>query len=137
MKTINYWGVAAAALFGWLLGFVWYGVAFSEMWMTLEGLTPEMGAGQEWRMGLGVIEVIVVAFGLDWLRRLGNVEGYAAGLRVGAFAALFFAVTTVWLRFIYALKPLGLIGLDGAYLLIQIAVGMALVCGFYGFKPRA
>ncbi|ESQ78189.1 DUF1761 domain-containing protein [Asticcacaulis sp. YBE204] len=134
---INYWGVAAGALFAWFFGFIWYGLLFSEPWMALEGLTKEMGAGQEWRMGLGVLQVIFLAFGIYWLRRVTGTAGYVAGLKVGAWAALFFAVSTVWLRFIYGLKPLALIGIDCSYLLIQIAVTSAIICGFYGFKRKS
>lgn len=133
-KNINVWGLAAATLFSWLFGFVWYAVLFEQQWLSLTGLTSESGKGEEWRMILGVVQLIVVGVGLDWLRRTTHTEGYMPGLKMGLWVALFFTVTNIWMRYIYELAPIQLIGIDAAYVLITIGVSAALICGFHGFK---
>lgn len=36
---MNYWAVLAAAVAGWLIGWVWYGPLFGKQWMKWSGIT--------------------------------------------------------------------------------------------------
>jgi hypothetical protein len=133
-KKINWWGVIAATLVGEIIGFLWYGFFFEKPWGELMGLKEADYVGQEWRMGLGVVQLLFVSIGLDWVRQKMTITGYMDGLKTGLWVSLFFAVATIWLQFIYALKPVALMGIDGGYQLVWMGLGMALICGFTGFK---
>lgn len=134
IKSVNFWGIGAAVLAWWMFGFVWYGVLFTEAWMSLEGLTEEMTKGKEWMMLLGIVQIAFVCFGLDWVRRAMKIEGALNALKTGLWLGMFFSVATIFQRFIYALEPLSLIGIDGSYQLIGFGMSMTILSVFKGFK---
>lgn len=137
MKGINWLGVVVALVIGQVIGFAWYGFAFSEQWMALMGFTPEQIEGEGMTgMVYGLISQLIAAIGLGWLiARLGE-NTLIGGLKVGFLACLFFAATTNANRFIYGMENPGLIPIDFGYLFV-VYLAMGAVIGAVRLKPKA
>lgn len=136
MKQVNWLGLVVALIAGQVIGIVWYGNVFSAAWMEAQRLTEADFVGQDWKMGLGVLNMIVILLGLDWLiRRLGGI-GYVAGAKVALAACVCFALTVAALNYIYAAGSLSLMLIDGGYQVLTYVVGGALLGGLK-LKPKA
>jgi hypothetical protein len=135
MKQVNWLGLVVALIAGQVIGIVWYGNVFSAAWMEAQRLTEADFVGQDWKMGLGVLNMIVILLGLDWLiRRLGGI-GYVAGAKVALAACVCFALTVAALNYIYAAGSLSLMLIDGGYQVLTYVVGGALLGGLK-LKPK-
>lgn len=128
---VNWVAVIVAAIVHYLISFLIYGVLFTDMWIVLMGYTSETAeaafAGQQWRMGLGVIMPILASVGLATLiAQTGktSLRG-AVGLAVLAWAA--FGLSTSLYFYVYQLYPLGVFVMDGAHALISYVVVAAIL----------
>ncbi len=99
------------------VGALIYGVLFSTQWMALSGYTPEMLAGEQWRMALSPIMPIMIALGVGVLIKDRGITTWMAGLRLGTMVGLFFLVAARLYNFAYGNEPLGLLLMDSAHLL--------------------
>ena len=136
MKTINWLGLVVALVFGQIIGIVWYGVLFSDAWMTAMGMTEAQFVGTEWRMSLGVINMIVILLGLDWLIRRLDARSWMGGAKVALAVCAAFALTVVAQDYIYAAGVPALLWIDGGYQLLTYGIGGALLGGLK-LKPKA
>lgn len=136
MKKVNWLGLVVALIAGQVIGIAWYGNLFSVAWMEAQRLTEADFVGQDWKMGLGVVNMVVILLGLDWLIRRLGAEGYLAGARVGLAASACFALTVAALNYIYAAGTLSLLAIDGGYQLVTYAIAGALLGGLK-MKPKA
>ena len=129
MKSANWIGLVAALIAGQILGVVWYGNLFSTVWAQAMGLTEADFVGQEWRMTLGVVNMVLILLALDFaMGRLGT-RGWLAGAKLGLFIGLFFGATVSALNYIYAAGPLVLLLIDGGYQVVSYTLLGALVSG--------
>ena len=128
-KSVNWGGVVVAVIVAELIGFLWYGLLFDAQYMALTGITEEQAAGQEWRMGLGVANLIVVMLGLGALLPRLNADSYAEGGKWGLFVAVFFACTVTSLGYIYELAPPMLTALGFGYQILTLTVGGTIIGG--------
>ena len=137
MKDINWIGVLAALVASQAIGFVWYGMLFSAQWMALTGIAVSESEGSS-AMALGAAQNLVIAIGLGWLIARTGMTGWLGGAKAGLIACIFFGLATMSLRFIYGDDNIGLIPIDGGYMLIQYLVGGALIGGVrLGKSPPA
>ncbi|HQR87740.1 MAG: hypothetical protein B7Z44_12350 [Caulobacter sp. 12-67-6] len=136
MKTINWLGLVAALVVGQVIGIVWYGSLFSAAWQEAMEMTQADFAGTEWRMSLGLVNMVVILIGLDWLIGRLDARSWMAGARVALAACIFFALTVVSLDYIYAAGNLPLLWIDGGYQLLTYVIGGALLGGLR-LKPKA
>jgi len=128
-RNVNWGGVIVAVIVAELIGFLWYGMLFDEQFMALTGITEERAAGQEWRMGLGVANLIVVMLGLGALLPRLGANSYAEGGKWGLFVAVFFACTVTSLGYIYELAAPMLTALGFGYQILTLTVGGAIIGG--------
>jgi len=127
MKNVNWLGLVVSLIAGQVIGFCWYGFLFTQAWVKATGVTE--ADGQAWKMSLGMVNMVVVLIGLDWLiRRLGAV-GFAAGARTALLACVCFALTVVALNYLYADGAVSLLWIDGGYQLVTYGVFGALLGG--------
>jgi hypothetical protein len=130
MKGINWLGVIVALIAGQAIGFLWYGMVFTETWMQLKGVTEaDAAATQTTSMAYGAVNQLVVAVGLGWAVAALGRQSWMGGAQVGLFAAIFFAATTLAQNFIYGMENTGLIPIEGGYLLVSYLVMGAIVGG--------
>lgn len=73
--------VLAGAVF-WLIGGLWFGLAFSQQFMDGVGFTPELAAAEDpiW-MILGALASLITAVGLSVALRWGGLPDLAGALR--------------------------------------------------------
>ena len=129
MKSVNWIGLVVALVAGQIFGIVWYGNLFSAAWAKAMGLTEADFVGQEWRMALGVVNMLLILLALDFaMRRLGT-RGWLPGAKLGLFVGLFFGATVSALNYIYAAGPLVLLLIDGGYQVVSYALLGALLGG--------
>jgi hypothetical protein len=135
MKSINWLGLIAALIAGQVIGVLWYGLVFSNAWMAAMRMTEDQFVGTEWRMALGIANMVVILIGLDWLIGRLGARTWLGGAKVAMAACVFFALTVVALDYIYAAGLLALQWIDGGYQLATYLVGGALLGGLK-LKPK-
>ena len=136
MKQVNWLGLVVSLIVGQVIGFLWYGTLFAQAWMKATGVTEADAAGQEWKMGLGIVNMLVVLLGLDWLIRSLGATSFVAGAKTALIACAVFALTVVSLNYIYANGDISLQWIDGGYQLVTYVVFGALLGGLRR-KPKA
>lgn len=136
MKNVNWLGLVVALVAGQAIGILWYGNLFSAAWMEAQRLTEADFAGQDWKMGLGVVNMLVILLGLDWLLRRLGVDGYVAGARIALLVCVCFALTVAALNYIYAAGTLSLFVIDGGYQVVTYTIAGALLAGLKR-RPKA
>ena len=136
MKQVNWLGLVVSLVVGQVIGFLWYGTLFAQAWMKATGVTEADAAGQEWKMGVGMLNMLVVLLGLDWLIRRVGATGFVGGAKTALTACVVFALTVVSLNYLYANGAPALLWIDGGYQLVTYAVFGALLGGLK-IKPKA
>lgn len=131
---LNWLGIWVATVVAFFIGFLWYGLIFSEQWVALTGVTADEEGGSIW-MALGFVQTFITMVGLGWL--IGQTDGgWMGGLKIGLMAGVFFAVTTSAYNFIYQTSVMGLLPIDWSHLLAVYGVGGAIIGGLR-LKPKA
>lgn len=112
----------------YLVGMIWYGFVFSELWMNLMGLTEaDLGEGM-WKMALSPLMPILKAIVLALLFQMTATSGLMAQLKLTALIWLAFPLTTLAYQYVYWPDyPLGLMALDGGHLLFSSLAGAAVL----------
>jgi len=138
MKGVNWIGVIIAAIVGWLIGYVWYDMAFGATWLAEMKMTEEQAqaAGMA-PMFLGLANGLVTCIGLGLVvPRLEN--SLMGGLKTGLLAGIFFAGTTSAMNYIYGGHSMTLTLINVGYILVMYAVAGAIIGGVkFGKKADA
>ncbi|MFN0202108.1 MAG: DUF1761 domain-containing protein [Bacteroidia bacterium] len=142
-QKLNFLAIGAASVAGMAIGFLWYGMLFTNQWMAgnnitvdestnpvkmfKNGVQVDSGSGSE--MVWNFIAIVAAAFLMNWLLRKMNVqtfmEGAIAGLVVGAIVTL-----NIFTSNLFAMTPHSLTLLDGSYCLVLFAAIGAIVGGW-------
>ena len=134
---INYLAVVIAAITGFMVGGVWYGVLFSKPWVRAAGLSEEDMKGCDAK---GVPTPFIIAGCADLLMAwmLAGIIAHAAGevtiakgLLAGGFVWLGFVLTTNSVNNAFQMKPLALTIIDAGHWLAVLLV-MGAVIGWFG-----
>ena len=64
MIPVNYWAVLVAALFTFVLGFLWHGPLFGRTWLRLVALTPESMKPGPLHFVVWIGSALLMSFGL-------------------------------------------------------------------------
>lgn len=134
---VNLLGLLVSGIAFWMLGFVFYGVLFTQVWTSLWGWDPaELEAAAAEASALPMI----IGFAISVLSALAvgvaNARLGATDLMTAVKNAVFlwagFVLITLSYDIIYAMQPVMLLVLDGAHILlgfILIAVVQSLLDG--------
>ena len=134
--TLNYLGILAAAVVGWVIGAAYY-TALSKPWIAAVGKSAETVKADQAASGLPMwfpfvlsfLAELVMAFVLATLMFQPNVgpPTIATGLIWGAFVWLGFVLTTVAVNNAYPARKMALTVIDaGHWLLVLLAMGLVL-----------
>ncbi|WP_417589646.1 DUF1761 domain-containing protein [Pararhodobacter oceanensis] len=113
-----YLAVIVAAIAGFAIGAVWYGV-LSKQWIKAAGITvgadgkPE--GGSPLLMGFGFLCVLVVAGMMRHAFIMSGINTPMAGLVAGLGIGLFFITPWITLNALFGMKPKELPMIDGGY----------------------
>ncbi|MFZ4604387.1 MAG: DUF1761 domain-containing protein [Caulobacterales bacterium] len=127
INGVNVIAVLVAALAMYAVGFVVYGLAFSDLWMGLSGFTDEMLAPHAWKFALSPIMPALGAIGIALAMKWRGATGVAGGLSTGALVWLFLTFSSRLYSYVYGPEPVGLLALDSAHLLATHLVAGAIL----------
>ena len=100
---VNALGVVLGALAMWILGALWFGLLFSEVWMTASGFTQEMFEGQSplW-MPAGFVISLLLTFGLGWHMKQKSISKLDTAALFGLWMALLIGVPLMMYAYVYS-----------------------------------
>ena len=129
---VNILGLVLGALAMWILGFVWFGVLFSEAWMSASGFTEEMFDGQSplW-MPAGFVISLLLTFGLGWHMKQKNISKLGTAVLFGLWLSLLIGLPLIAYDTVYT--PYGsLMGffVDGSHTVATIVAACAVLSFF-------
>jgi hypothetical protein len=132
MPKLNLVGVIVASLVFYFIGILWYGLLFSDAWMTSHGLSEE-GANNEspvW-MVLGLVLTVMQVVGLAIILKWRGVAGPVAAATTAALLWLFFALPFNLYAFTYlTAHDATLFAIDASHMLIGWVVSAAILALF-------
>jgi hypothetical protein len=124
ISKLNPLAVLAASIAFYFVGFVFYGLLFSEIWTAEVGLKEAQiaGSNQAFSMGLGFVNALITCLFLAIVLRA--IPGQGLLNRVGWAICLWagFAVTTLAYGPVYTLSSPLVFAIDFAHLLIAYCV---------------
>jgi hypothetical protein len=120
---LNAVGVLVSAIALYMVGFLFYGVLFQELWTNAMGLDPDAEAGGDpVAMAKGFVISLVTAIFLGMVYKKMNANDMMTAIKKSVFVWLGFAVTTLAYTWVYAGGPFILFLLDSAHLLTGFVV---------------
>jgi len=129
---VNLLGVLLAALAMFFVGFIFYGMLFTDIWMAARGYTPDMMGEQSgiW-MGVGFLIEVVLALALGWVLKAKGVSTLGSAIGVGIAAAILFGFPLLSYEFAYGLNHSvpGLL-VDWGHTLVAFVAGAAVLSFF-------
>lgn len=127
-SEVSWLAVLLAAVAFFAVGGLWYGLAFSKLWMRLSGMTEEQARQSNIPLAFGLTAVLgaVAAIGLAAL--VGADPTVGEGLGVGLGVGLLIAAPVLAIQSLYERKPWALWALNAGYNLIGFAI-MGLIIG--------
>ncbi|MBV6439236.1 MAG: hypothetical protein EPGJADBJ_00875 [Saprospiraceae bacterium] len=138
-RKTNWLAIAASAVGGMIIGFLWYGFLFNKLWMDGNGFTMEgdkmFKNGAEVPMSfapmiINTLVMAVYALVMDWLLKKMNVSTWQSGATVGAAIGLLM-VLGVFVGNMFAMNPMSLTLIDGSYSLVLFTLIGAIVGGWH------
>ncbi len=124
--------VIVAAICGWILGAVWYGV-LSKPWMEASGIRcdengkPEGGQSPAMFV-VSFLLILIVAGMMRHVFELSAINTLGKGLISGLGIGLFFITPWIALNNMYGMRPLKLTLIDAGYAVLSCAtIGLVLM----------
>ena len=124
-------GILAASVVFFMLGWLWYGIIFQEMWMGLAGITETEPNPMTmvWGFVITVVQVLGIAFVLNH----AGASTLATCVKIGAILAIFIALPVLSYGAIYGQHyPTKMLELDFGHLLIGYCIVGAVLSFFRG-----
>jgi len=135
MPKLNPVGILVASIAFYFIGFLWYGLIFSDAWMGAHGLVAEDAKGESpiW-MAAGFVITMVQVVGLATVLKWKGAEEPASAAVAAAMLWAFFALPFSLYNYIY-LPSHGstLLMVDGSHLLVGWVVAAVILSLF---KPK-
>lgn len=123
---LNILATLVAGFAFWMVGYLFYGVLFAELWMGLWAFNADdlarMETAMGLSMGLGFLLSFVMAGAVGFSLKALRAEGPVGHIKWAIFLWAGFVVTTMSYDMIYALQPVMLLIVDGAHTLTGFVV---------------
>ena len=128
---LNMIATLVAGLAFWMVGALFYGALFADLWMGLWGFGPadeaRMEASMGMTMGIGFLLSLVFAGVLGFALKALKADDMMSAIKWAIFLWAGFVVTTMSYDMIYALQPVLLLVLDGVHTLTGFIIMAALL----------
>ena len=100
---VNLLGIVLGALAMWIIGFVWFGLLFSDAWMSANGYTEQMFEGQSplW-MPAGFVISLLLTFGLGWHMKQKSISKLDTAVLFGLWMALLIGLPLMMYDYVYS-----------------------------------
>lgn len=130
----NLLGILAAGLVFWFLGWIWYGMVFSEMWHALTGVPKPAEDTMDPKIMLGgIVGSIAMALGLAYILQQSSASRLATCAKICAIVSLLIGLPLMAMDNLYQGEPLKLLALDYGYVLVGFAL-MGVILSFFRGK---
>ena len=130
-------GILLATIALYMVGFLWYGIIFEKMWLSLSGITKEaaqtsmeaMGAmGYIWGLLISLAQVL----GLAYILHQSNASLLLTCAKIGAVIAVLIALPLMAYSSLYGDVPTALLGLNFGHTLVGYIIACAVISFFRG-----
>ncbi|MCB2114338.1 MAG: DUF1761 domain-containing protein [Parvularculaceae bacterium] len=132
MPKLNLAGIAVASLAFYLIGYLWYGVIFTDAWMAAEGVTPSEAQEQSpvYMIG-GLLITILQVIGLSLVLKWKGATGMGAAVTTAAIVWALFALPFCMYAYLYLPRhDSTLLMIDASHLLAGWVVAAAILSRF-------
>ena len=126
---VNLVAVLVAAVVVYFVGFLWYGLLFSSMWMAGHGYTEAMFEGNSplW-MAAGFIIPVVLCFGLAWHMKQKGITRTDTAIMYGVWLSLLIGVPLMAYNFVYSPgHSLDVFLIDASHTVVSIIAACAVI----------
>lgn len=126
---LNVLAVLVASVAFWFVGFLWYGILFSDAWMAAHNVTPEAAQNESpvWMIGGFVITVMQVV-GIGLVLKWKGVTGLVNSKITAAILWLVFALPFTCYNYLYlTAHDSTLLMIDASHLLVGWVVSAAIL----------
>ena len=123
---INYLAVLVAAIAFFVLGWIWYGMVFSSLWMQYTGISMDQApSGSEMAMQFGgsFVAYFIMFYCLAHVNHAFKVQDVKGAIQSGWWTWLGFIATVLFVTNLYQRKSFGLWLIDGGYWLVGLILG--------------
>jgi hypothetical protein len=132
---INYVAVAVCAVVYWLLGGIWYGVVFTQRWMTLENISAAQarGANQVVPYAITFVLDLLIAFVLAQVCYWRNANTAGRGAAIGVLLWVGIVAPITYTTHMYEMRPMELFAINEFYPLVGLCL-MGAILGVWTKK---
>jgi hypothetical protein len=134
----NWLAIITSIVVSMVIGFLWYGMLFQELWMAGNGITMEgekmFKNGTEIPMTptpmvVNVVSMFVYALLFNWLLKRLNVSTWQGGATFGATIGLIMLLGVITGN-LFAANPISLSMVDGSYSFVMFTLMGAIIGGW-------
>ncbi|MGC6500721.1 MAG: DUF1761 domain-containing protein [Henriciella sp.] len=136
ISGINVLGVLLGGISVWLLGFLWYGIAFDRLWRSEMGYTEEM-VSAALQPGLffagGCLISLSLAFAQAAAMKAFGATDWRSALRLGAWIGVFIGLPMAGFGLVYQIEhSWTLFALHGGYNILLFVLAGLVLAAFWG-----
>ena len=129
--------VLLATIAFYMVGFVWYGFLFQDLWLAASGMTEEQTMAIAENKGAmmfvwGIILTLAQALGLLWVLNLAGAKRLAASLKITFWLFVMIAAPLLAYTCLYGTYPLEGILMDYGHILLGWLAMGAIYAAFRG-----
>jgi surface polysaccharide O-acyltransferase-like enzyme len=129
---INHLAVFVAAIAYWVLGALWYGVAFSKPWMALEHMTSEQAQSMNPVLPYIITFLLnlLIAYAIAMICVWRNANTFGRGASVGVLLWIGIVGPVTFTTYMYEMRPWQLFAINELFPLFGFVVMGAIVAAW-------
>ena len=138
---LNYWAVLVAAIACFVFEAGWYTI-FMMPWLagigrTREWLMSAAGYNPALQYGTAFLSAAVMAATISWFTQRTGPQTALRGMRVAALLSLGLILPSYATEYVFEVRPLSLLGINGGFWLLGMVLMGAIVGGWKKKSPLA
>lgn len=128
----NWLAIAVAAVAYFAVGGLWYSVLFGKLWIKSTGIDmnrPDAKKGAGGIMFMTFILEFIICIALAMIAsRMMLTGGVISGIKLGLLTGTCFCAITIFISYLYQMKPKTLSMIDGGYHIVGNVVASVIIC---------